>query len=603
MASSTLSSYVYDDVPKGNYFRYLVLRPGRGEDPLACSLRTSHIHDAPHYEAISYVWGSEILDHSVTCGERELFITRNLFTALQRLRLPNASRMLWADSICINQSDLQEKGHQVAAMSEIYRSASGVLMIMDEDPDGHGLHAQTLIEDVFNMIDEERSKISDLTWDSFPYFDSMPFGHDARWKSLQALLSQTWFTRGWVVREAALAQQGRVIWGQYDFSWDQLMTVLYWLRERTTRTLMGDRNVTFVMESHHCAYFDRHETALRCFKKKAWVDRTSLLSYLTCGRALHMKNPRDRIYAFLDMPMREKVAVEIEPNYTDAPSEVYRKFAIQHITRTGTPAILDYIFNDAESLQCGLPTWVPSWEHLDTGYQLPLGLDVLQSNTEDVDQTLLLSDNILKVRGVLLGSVQSLTAMLSGPTTTLGTLASNWATIQRWDPWRMYRESKTTRTFFSVLTGTGSFLGDEWVRERQEGKYVEALEIACNSSLDGLQDNLDPQLGQMHGFVQTCIDGKRIMITERGSLGLTPPITQEGDFCAIIFGCTAPCVLRKTTIGSFENHFQYVGSCFLLGHQTWEAVTGEQVYRDILGSEYSKDWIDWGIEEQDIYLC
>lgn len=226
-------AFVYGDIPPENAFRYLVLHPGGYDDPLECSLLSSCLDIAPQYEAISYVWGSGTLDHHITCNGKSLYITRNLSKALRIFRLPDAMTTLWADSICINQNDVEEKGRQVAIMSQIYRQAAYVLIYMGEDPETHGMHVKSLLEDVVEMIDGVIASLPSLSWGTFPrYSGATPFVDDERWKSLSALLNQIWFTRGWVVREAALARCGCVVWGQSTFNWASLMRVLQWLHTR-----------------------------------------------------------------------------------------------------------------------------------------------------------------------------------------------------------------------------------------------------------------------------------------------------------------------------------------------------------------------------------
>jgi Heterokaryon incompatibility protein (HET) len=54
-------------------------------------------------------------------------VTTNLESALRHLRLKNDARRLWIDAICINQSDILERNHQVKNMKSIYSAASKVL--------------------------------------------------------------------------------------------------------------------------------------------------------------------------------------------------------------------------------------------------------------------------------------------------------------------------------------------------------------------------------------------------------------------------------------------------------------------------------------------
>ena len=46
-------------------------------------------------------------------------------------------KILWADAACINQSDDQERGHQVKQMGSIYATATKVLIWLGTNPFGY----------------------------------------------------------------------------------------------------------------------------------------------------------------------------------------------------------------------------------------------------------------------------------------------------------------------------------------------------------------------------------------------------------------------------------------------------------------------------------
>jgi hypothetical protein len=83
------------------------------------------------YEALSYVWGSRTGTEEISCNGRLLFVTPNCESALRHLRFKDQSRVLWVDSICIDQTDtavaVTERNAQVAAMGEIYAKAKVTL--------------------------------------------------------------------------------------------------------------------------------------------------------------------------------------------------------------------------------------------------------------------------------------------------------------------------------------------------------------------------------------------------------------------------------------------------------------------------------------------
>jgi hypothetical protein len=73
-------------------------------------------------------------------------ITENLFQLLYRFRRKDRDRVLWADTICINQADIAERGSQVTMMRDIYKSAWRTLV---------WLGLSSLLDDLaFRTLDE-----------------------------------------------------------------------------------------------------------------------------------------------------------------------------------------------------------------------------------------------------------------------------------------------------------------------------------------------------------------------------------------------------------------------------------------------------------------
>lgn len=183
------TSGAYQPLPKGDSIRYVSLEPGRPEEPLVCSLHASRLHHMRSVEAISYVWGSGERDCEITCNGETIFITPNLRTVLQRFRWLHEPRVLWADSICINQQDLGEKGLQIALMGRIYTKAKRVLIYLGSDHNGHAPAAASLLSELDEMVVKKLVG----SYNQFPFLDSDERDRllaDERWRSLLAMTQQ-----------------------------------------------------------------------------------------------------------------------------------------------------------------------------------------------------------------------------------------------------------------------------------------------------------------------------------------------------------------------------------------------------------------------------
>ncbi|KAI7232823.1 hypothetical protein KC330_g5705 [Hortaea werneckii] len=105
--------------------RILLVQPSEEEDDaLYADLEIVSLDSEPEYKAISYVWG-DASDTTVMFvnGGKVIEITRSLAAALRRFRDSKVFVALWADAVCINQADLQERADQVRIMGKIYASA------------------------------------------------------------------------------------------------------------------------------------------------------------------------------------------------------------------------------------------------------------------------------------------------------------------------------------------------------------------------------------------------------------------------------------------------------------------------------------------------
>lgn len=116
--------------------RLLRLYPSSGlglARPLSGSLKTIRLQDdnssvPTEFEALSYFWGNEEADRTLSIDNTPFSIKPNLETALRELSKGKVERLLWIDAICINQTDLNERNAQVRMMSSIYRSAAQVII-------------------------------------------------------------------------------------------------------------------------------------------------------------------------------------------------------------------------------------------------------------------------------------------------------------------------------------------------------------------------------------------------------------------------------------------------------------------------------------------
>jgi hypothetical protein len=72
------------------------------------------------YNTVSYAWGNLELCKKVLVDGCTLPVTHNAESALRSMRKAEETRRIWIDSICIDQTNLEERSQQVMLMGSIY---------------------------------------------------------------------------------------------------------------------------------------------------------------------------------------------------------------------------------------------------------------------------------------------------------------------------------------------------------------------------------------------------------------------------------------------------------------------------------------------------
>lgn len=251
--------------------------------------------DLMPYEALSYTWGNVASTVEITVTNCQMAVTINLFSALRHLRYENENRILWIDAICIDQTNLEERGYQVNQMGEIYKNAERVVVWLGEATDETDIAMDSIIK-----LHKEISKTASIQGASSQnWVNSRPFelctfsGGFYDWKDaeslqrrgLASLLGRSWFRRIWVLQEIANARVALIACGRKFVSAGTFALVPSGL----------ELNV-----DHHCqAVLDIMPGVSR--KESWWSQRRDLRTLLMKFEEGEATDPRDKIFALLGM--------------------------------------------------------------------------------------------------------------------------------------------------------------------------------------------------------------------------------------------------------------------------------------------------------------
>lgn len=381
--------------------RILVLNAGHAGSALQASLQIhslSQLSDqddndkanTTFFEAISYCWGEPVFSRSCSLADGgRISLTESLHSALQAFRYPDRSRNLWADAVCINQTDVAERSSQVELMGDIFAKATRVLVWLG-DPLESGsdpLAFATLNIPIVPQGDRSRKDLLALMEQHLPAMERCPCCNKSispgtpvtlasGLSAVAKLLERPFFNRLWVVQEIVFAQAIEVYCGTHHAPWD-IFTELC----RVPGQHQGDqeyedhRYATATSRAElrrvwaQCNYMNQLRSRHRQRKTDTFRP-TALCKDLLMMSNLQCRSPHDRIFGVSRVLGLRDVS-SLRADYTLSAAEVYRRvsevFLTAQANRPGGHAALMLALASTETQEAKSlerPSWVPDLQHL-----------------------------------------------------------------------------------------------------------------------------------------------------------------------------------------------------------------------------------------------
>jgi hypothetical protein len=173
----------------------------------------------PYFATLSYVWGNINVTREIRCGKERSSITLSLHEALVYIRNRRTPRLLWVDSLCINQNDGEEKGHQVQRMHLIYGQSHCISWLGIELGGADDLTSMLPVLRWFSKIAQTLAKHTQGTsyiWDVVDdYIHNSPAHgisslRQVPWARLYQCLDRVIFERLWCVQEILVARSNDI---------------------------------------------------------------------------------------------------------------------------------------------------------------------------------------------------------------------------------------------------------------------------------------------------------------------------------------------------------------------------------------------------------
>ncbi|KAL8868177.1 MAG: hypothetical protein Q9174_005159 [Haloplaca sp. 1 TL-2023] len=668
-----MSTYKYEKLdPTRKEIRICTIHPGAFDDPIHCSLLTVSLDDNPKYETLSYAWGPPLFDHEILVNGSILKVTKNLHNAVRYIRCqerldpndedksssndasdrevtrlhwdPEASGVLWADAVCINQADIDERSSQIGFMGDIYRR-SGRLHIWigtvqeirdslnQTDPpeteyDADYVTPERLAEaraffldagltaqqrplasaayadedaDVNGALEILQLFAEDKHAYELPLFRSTGTGIDLEkdeyWHKciamLLGILTQPWWTRVWVVQEVLLS------------STSLKNPVLHIGHHRMP--LAACDSFRFNSEKHmaRCCFgwiedvfgnyelMERHWDAVTCLASLKHLQELHKNRMVKLSKAYdsfssrEAADPHDHIYGFL--ALIKDFPTDLQVDYTTPVSQLYTVATKTALRERGSLDFLDSSIGTGRQNRHGLPSWCFDWSEKRNPKDSLFEDHRFQTFNAAPGWTQTMQrdcegGNILLVDAIPVGTVGFVNSVIDD--TGIGPVHH----VLHWMEAIGRQDLGDIKTVVLVLMrDLYSNVTDQILMRISTNPDLMSMVMDLAKFVGSHKDWLDQRFAdnRLQSIDYHMGKHQRLFITNHGRLASGLPDTREGDRVFVAKGSVCPLVLRPlhnaATADAQERapNYQFVGRCYVHGIMDGEAVTADTEWQSI----------------------
>ncbi|KAI3573849.1 heterokaryon incompatibility protein-domain-containing protein [Fusarium oxysporum f. sp. albedinis] len=563
---------IYSHLPRGS-IRLLEILPNQdNEANMQCRLLHFSLHESniPDYEALSYIWGdrSSLTIYYIFIEGRQIHVLQNLHLALCRLRNRFTSRFIWADAICINQANTDEKSEQVYLMPKIFSYAhrtvcwvplelpDSALRLISELQQFHHSVAQggTIVSE--SDIYHSNYKISSSDLDRF--HQDWRFGDAEAWRSLKKFLDNPYFQRVWIRQDWICSKLPVLYSVSNELSWKEFCNGLEVAHFFSTYNLPSSLGLISVLTAE---YLRQRQTLSSCVSLSY---KDYVLAQLTC--TCFATSHQDYVYAIQSTITATGQKPFLTPHYSKPLNKVYTEAAEElgllslSLTKRRT------------SLSTDFPSWVPDWScnlesfllnHTRSNFSASLRPYSTTSYRRMGDLYLQCSclqvDKVLKVSSYL------------PPRRHYDHYNVDGANILIFDEWHEFatnsakgfprtpaREAEILLQYADTIQARGC--NSIW--ESDIPMEPNRLVTKTQGFIRYLNDESTKATMDIRLFYAACFPShdRRFGVTERGFFCLVPQETKRGDLVCVPHGSMVPIIFRE------EGHrFKNVGEAYVNG--------------------------------------
>ncbi|KAK1655114.1 ankyrin and HET domain-containing protein [Colletotrichum phormii] len=577
--------------------------------PIFADLAVLHLGDGnSQYDALSYRWGdgidpvgiltAEKDPVTITINERCMSVTQSLETALRYLRHDEEERVIRADSLCINQEDLEEKSIQIQKMDEIYSGASCVRIWLGEA--GDSTESAMALLNGCEALQDETTTTQRIIQD------------EEGVRGLTELLLRPYWSRIWMFQEILLAKRAAVHCGIF---------VADWWTIKTLDTLTSNPSIWNPPDPRKRSIAELRKSFFNIAHLNVPLSQIGNIENLLFPTSrLQASNDHDKLYALIGLC---NIGDYLTVDYRSSTRDTYADFTRCYTQRTGDLSLLygAGLCQSSKDQAISLPSWVPDFRGKDGRHSLFLAAGFSRAFDASAGKSHPRAKQSgcwgpePPVRGLLVESLLAGEILLTRPLDvsesgrkelyhTFGLGRANNSTsdksliqalaevlIMDSDAKSCHRFSRQQERHVNVsLFRTLGLIRD--AEKLCKGNFMEAgrdydvvafVEWAGLAQVDRVNDiysrlwtsepkRLDHYRNMfIRELKRRRSTSSRLFSTNSGYIGRASAEVAEGDMVAILSGSRLPFVLRKT---QDHSSFQIVSPCYVSGMMFGELAGG-----------------------------
>jgi hypothetical protein len=584
----------------------LVLNPGEEDEPIHCYLEhhaISDLQDWRSFDALSYSWGPESESQYIYVDGKMVSVRQNLYSFLQAHRWHDCVRVIWADAICINQEDFEEKRQQIGLMKQIYESATRVVIWLGWESEDSCWAVQVLeqLYEEFWLPRKEALGESAFSPDDVPIIMEIlegrkttkkeceltkerydpPQPYDRALNGMQELFHRTFWSRTWVQQEATAPAEHRTIkCGRHIIDIEVLLAG----NKIVSELAFGPLQVSKLQK------YSRSELTyieeLLIIRRQHQANHTSyflnLSTLLSMTKHLEASDSRDKLYSLIPMSLDGNEMIYVD--YNSPVEDVYRNAAIAFIQKTRSLDILGHCHPNTAEDALRLPSWVPDWtskfapKHfykrkavtandasgkINSGNFKVDGPLYSASKGSTTDIRIVRDDlNALFCQGFVFDAIQSVSPEWNKLYTYTTILHS----------WKEWLSSATSHQSTCDSYVGGGSIADAFAHAITSDSFMVGVDLALRGYAAELEHSTevaspDDQNLSPYGRTEAGIRGihpstyrRKLIETKKGYIGISAEHVQPRDLVVILLGGQMPFILRKV-----DDHFVLVGEAYVHG--------------------------------------